>query len=222
MIGVSAKFEGVLHHALKDFAWRKSEMQDMIYNFEPMDDVPSELITLDDEIAEEGISFPGMSLEDFMARTEVYEHMPVLFSRSLRRSTYTAMVFMLIAGVGLIALPRLFQLSAVLNLPFLNSLNQWLFTYIDWLYAHPWLNVLDAVLLFAFPVLFFMTRFLRRGSIWLHWWAFGYVVFGVLFFIGILIPLLLLLIKVLVWVVAILLIVLVMIALLWALVRTPR
>ena len=222
MVGVSARFEGVMRHALSDFARRESVMQDMTYDFEPMDNISGELITLDGEVVEEEISFPGMSLEDFMARTKVYEQMPVPFSRSLRRSTYTAMVFMLIVGVGLIALPHLFQLSAVLNLPFLNMLNAWLFNYIDWLYAHIWLYVLDGVLLFAFPVLFLTTHWLRRGPIWLHWCAFGYVVLGVLFFIGILIPLLLLLVKVLVWIVAILLIVLVMIAILWALVRTPR
>ncbi len=197
-------------------------MQDMIYDFEPMDNVPGELITLDDEVMEEGIAFPGMSLEDFMAQTRVYEQMPVPFPRSLRRSTYTAGVFMLIVGGGLLALPHLFQLSTILNLPFLNLLNLWLFDYIDWLYAHAWFNILDAALLFAFPVLFFTTRWLRRGPIWLHWCAFGYVVVSMLCFIGILIPLLLLLIKMLVWVIAILITILVIIALLWALFRTPR
>ena len=211
-----------MRHALSDFAQRESVMQDMIYDFEPMDNVPGELITLDGEVVEEEISFPGMSLEDFMARTKVYEQMPVPFSRSLRHSTYTAMVFMLIVGVGLIVLPHLFQLSAVLNLPFLNMLNAWLFNYIDWLYAHIWRYVLDGVLLLTFPVLLLMTHGLNNGPIWLHWCAFGYVVLGVLCFIGILIPLLLLLIKVLVWVIAILIVLLIMFALLWAVFRTPR
>lgn len=197
-------------------------MQDSIYDFEPMDNVSGALVTLDGEVEEEGISFPGMSLEDFMARTRVYEHMSIPFSRSLRRSTYTAMAFMLITGIGLIVLPHLFQLSTVLDLPFLNLLNLWLFDYINWLYAHAWLNILDAALLFVFPILFFMTRFLRSGPIWLHWCAFGYVVVGVLFFITILIPLVLLLIKVLVWVVAILVLLLIIVAALGALFRTPR
>lgn len=147
------------------------------------------------------LSFPGMSLHDFMQQTRIYEHTPVAFSPLLARHTRLGMLFTLLAPFGRAALLPLSHLSTLLDLSWLGGVNNLLYADVAWMSTQNWLDYLNAGILLYGLILLILTRNFHQGRPWQHWSAFIVAVIGLTNLCLLLIPGFLMVLKVVVWLV---------------------
>lgn len=145
------------------------------------------------------LSFPGLSLHDFIQQTSVYEHTPVTFSPLLRRHARLGLLFTLLALAGRVALLPLSHLSILLDLTWFSGLNNLLYSYVAWITAQNWLDYLNSsVFLFAL-LLLILTRNFRQGPPWQYWLAFIIAISGIINLTLLLIPCILMVLEVVAW-----------------------
>ena len=159
----------------------------------------------------------GMSMEEFMKRTSIYEHKPVPFSPLLGRAARVGMLFTLITVVVILLLPKFFFYLKMLEIAPFGGFNESLNTYLSWLVHNPLVAISEGAIIMSGLVLLIFTKNLREGNTGQQWLAFIQAMSGTGNFMLLAIPVAMLIANLLFWVVVILLIVFFIITSLFAL-----
>ncbi|MBV9229750.1 MAG: hypothetical protein JOZ18_10590 [Chloroflexi bacterium] len=149
------------------------------------------------------LAFPGISLQDFMERTTVYEHTPVLFTPRLRQGAWVGMLLTLITSSVVWLLPMFEGYIAGIFFPWFHGLNEYLKSYLRWLAHNPWIGSIDLVLLCVGVLLLILTGNLRRGGLGQQWLAFVEALGGCANLVLLVVPVAMILANLLVWLVVI-------------------
>jgi hypothetical protein len=122
---------------------------------------------------ERRVAFPGMSLQDFMERTSLYEQTPVLFPSNLRRATWIGLALTAISSLILVLLPIFADYLYGVQFPFfLSGLHVYRDIYVHWLLSSVWICYLNGLLLGSGAMLLILTHNLQRGRVEQQWIAF--------------------------------------------------
>ncbi len=143
---------------------------------------------------------PGLSLDDFMRRTRVYENSSIPIAPQLRRSALIGTLFTALACTGLVILPPLRVDLHGLDVNWFSGLNRILDSSMAWIVYHTWLDYVEGVFLLSVIPLSIITHWLRRGPLWQHVCVCVYVLIGVLNLLAVLAMLVLVLTNLLFWI----------------------
>lgn len=183
----------------------------------PLEYVPDEPTVADEEIGREmdegelvidsyPLTYPGISVSDFLHQTTVYEDLPAPFAPRLRQGAFAGMALTLAGSLFLALLPRIQPLIA--SAPLL-VLHDFLNAYMHWLASTPLLNYINGVLLSSSLVLLIVTRNLRRGRLPLHRLACVEAIGGSANLVLLLIPLIIVCLNFALWVLILMVIILI-------------
>lgn len=159
----------------------------------------------------------GMSMEEFMKRTSIYEHKSVPFSPLLRRAARVGMLFTLVTVVVILLLPKLFSYLKMLEIAPFGGFNESLNSYLTWLAHNPFVATGEGAIVVSGLVLPIFTKNLREGNSGQQWLAFIQAISGTGNFMLLAIPVAMLAANLLFWVVVTLLIAFFIITTLFAL-----
>ncbi|WP_137686114.1 hypothetical protein [Thermosporothrix hazakensis] len=148
--------------------------------------------------------FSGISVQDFIEHTVIYEHQPLPFTTKLKQGARAGMLLSVICAALLLLFPLMKQPLQSIYFPFfLGWLNNPLTVYMQWISQAFPLQLLNGSLFCSGIALLVITRNLRQGHLGLQWIAFAQALGGSLNMLLMLPFLLLLVVNLLAWFIAI-------------------